>query len=161
VVIVPMANTVDLNNITEYDDTRTAEGAVKELAALLQNAKHAIVFTGAGISTSASIPDFRGPQGVWTRQAQGRSAPNCIPLQQAIPTVCHDMLARYVREGVIKYIVSQNIDGLHRRSGVPRDRISELHGNTFLEVCWSCDHQLSTQARSTEVFMVVDRARAA
>ena len=134
-----MANTVDLNNITEYSEVpEDLQRKCAEVADLIQAAKHPIVFTGAGISTSANIPDFRGPNGVWTCQAKGVKGPRGVALVQAIPTDCHNFLQRLVSQDVVKYIVSQNIDGLHRRSGVPRENISELHGNTFLEVCWNC-----------------------
>eukprot|EP00696_Hemimastix_kukwesjijk_P014529 gnl/Hemi2/28544_TR9457_c0_g1_i1.p1 gnl/Hemi2/28544_TR9457_c0_g1~~gnl/Hemi2/28544_TR9457_c0_g1_i1.p1 ORF type:complete len:458 (-),score=132.97 gnl/Hemi2/28544_TR9457_c0_g1_i1:220-1593(-) len=135
-----MADTVDLNNITEYHDSaEELEQKVKELATLVRGSQHVIFFTGAGISTSAQIPDFRGPNGVWTRQAQGGPAPGGVKITQATPTLCHMALAELVHRGTAKYIVSQNIDGLHRRSGIPADRISELHGNCYLELCWECN----------------------
>lgn len=134
-----MADTVDLNNLTEYfDEPKELEAKLDAVAEIVRNARHMIIFTGAGISTSASIPDFRGPNGVWTRRAQGAAAPNCIPLVQALPTRCHNFIKKLIDENTAKYVVSQNVDGLHRRSGIPRDRLSELHGNTFLEVCWKC-----------------------
>ncbi|KAF4442546.1 NAD-dependent deacetylase sirtuin-6 [Fusarium austroafricanum] len=102
-----------------------------ELVALITKSKHFIVFTGAGVSTSAGIPDFRGPEGAWTLKAQGRARTSkATSTLQAIPTPTHMALVELENQGVLKYLVSQNCDGLHRRSGILRDRISELHGNS-------------------------------
>lgn len=135
-----MASKVDLNNITEYQES--AEDFTKKvdsLATLWREAKRVVFFTGAGVSTSAKIPDFRGPDGCWTAAAQGRAAPKSIALSQALPTVCHMAILTLMQQaGKDSYCVSQNIDGLHRRSGMRADEISELHGNTFKELCWSC-----------------------
>jgi len=137
-----MADTVDLNSIQEFrDEPAVFEEKAKEVAGIIHKAKHCILFTGAGISTAAKIPDFRGPNGVWTRQAQGREAPDCISMVAAQPTLTHNVMKNLVDDGSVKYIVSQNVDGLHLRSGIPQSKISELHGNTFLEVCWKCSEQ--------------------
>lgn len=139
-----MADTVDLSNIKEYTETGDAlERKLDELAELVRAADGRVVlYTGAGLSTAASIPDFRGPQGAWTRRAQGRPAPASISLEAAVPTFAHRAMEQLLRAGIVSYIVSQNIDGLHRRSGVRADEISELHGNAFRETCWNCgaDH---------------------
>ena len=129
---------VDLNNLEEFKEQGDValREKVRQLAGLFKDAKRVIVFTGAGISTSASIPDFRGPNGVWTRQAQGRAAPKGVSLVQAVPTYTHMALAALLSRGAVRHIVSQNVDGLHRRSGVARDALSELHGNCYLEQCW-------------------------
>lgn len=133
---------VDLARIGEVRDVpeRVAEAAT-QIAALIRNGKHVIVFTGAGISTSAKIPDFRGPNGVWTREAQGKAAPPCPPLAQALPTPTHMALREFARLGLVKFVVSQNIDGLHRRSGLDPALLAELHGNCFVEVCWACNKE--------------------
>jgi len=134
-----MADTVDLNNITEYHNSEAElEKGIQELVELIKTSKHTIFFTGAGISTSASIPDFRGPNGAWTRKAQGKQPPSSVPITQAIPTSCHMSIASLLEENQAQYVISQNIDGLHRRSGVPATKISELHGNCYLETCWHC-----------------------
>ncbi|KAF5577535.1 NAD-dependent deacetylase sirtuin-6 [Fusarium pseudocircinatum] len=110
-----------------------------EIVALIKNSKHFIVFTGAGVSTSAGIPDFRGPEGAWTLRAQGRARTGkATSTLQAIPTPTHMALVELQNQGVLKYLVSQNCDGLHPRSGILRDRISELHGNSNLECCKDC-----------------------
>jgi NAD-dependent SIR2 family protein deacetylase len=135
-----MANTVDLNEITEFfDEPHILNEKLNTLAKLIIASRSMTVFTGAGISTSAQIPDFRGPQGVWTCQAKGIDCPAGVSLTQATPTDCHLFIKDLVADGKIQYVTSQNIDGLHRRSGIPRKNLSELHGNCFLEVCWQCN----------------------
>ncbi|CAG9327388.1 unnamed protein product [Blepharisma stoltei] len=107
-----------------------------------------IVFTGAGISTSAGIPDFRsgyntvlqtGP-GIWEKKAQDKKIPNAhhVASIKAIPTQTHMSFVKFMEISLRKHLVSQNTDGLLRRSGIPIDKLSELHGNTNLEVCTTC-----------------------
>ena len=55
------------------------------------------------------------------------------------PTYTHEAICKLVEMGILKFVISQNVDGIHRLSGVPRDKISELHGNTFHEKCEECD----------------------
>jgi len=124
------------------EDPSTVKTKAKLLADKIRQSKSCIIFTGAGISTSAKIPDFRGPEGVWTLKAQGLEAKS-IDLESAVPTTCHmailTLLKHFQTNNKMMYIVSQNIDGLHRRSGIPASDLSELHGNSFKEVCWKCD----------------------
>lgn len=111
----------------------------REAAGLIRAAHHIVVFTGAGISTSAGIPDYRGPEGVWTLAAQSRerTAP-VTPMDAATPTYTHMALVKLFEMGKLKQVISQNVDGLHRKSGIPQTGISELHGNTHLEECDTC-----------------------
>ena len=131
-----MADTVDLNEIEEFEDKPDELSAkISLLASMVKSCKHLVAFTGAGISTSASIPDFRGPNGVWTLKAQGKTATGPRKsFDDAIPTPCHMTLKALQDRGELKYIVSQNVDGMHRRSGILKECISELHGrlNLFL-----------------------------
>jgi mono-ADP-ribosyltransferase sirtuin 6 len=91
----------------------------RQIADLIRRSKHFIVFTGAGVSTSAGIPDFRGPEGAWTLQAQGRQRITAaVSTLQAIPTATHMALVELQNQGLLKYLVSQNCDGLYRRSGI-------------------------------------------
>lgn len=84
---------------------------------------------------------FSGPNGVWTLEKQGKKPNINISFGDAIPSKCHMALKALIDSGHIKYIVSQNIDGLHLRSGVERKHLAELHGNMFIENCNKCRRQ--------------------
>jgi NAD-dependent SIR2 family protein deacetylase len=126
-------------DITEYFDEPTVlHKKVKELAEMIRAAKHVVVYTGAGVSTSTSLPDYRGPNGVWTLAAQGLKPHFTKSLEEIHPTICHMSLVQLEKQGLLKYIVSTNVDGLHLRSGFPREKLAELHGNAYLERCRKC-----------------------
>lgn len=111
------------------------------LAQLISGAKHIVVHTGAGISTSAGIPDFRGPNGVWTLEKEGKRPTTNTSFADAMPTKTHMILKKLVECNKVQYIVSQNIDGLHMKSGLPRKFLAELHGNMFIDECNVCKRQ--------------------
>jgi mono-ADP-ribosyltransferase sirtuin 6 len=105
----------------------------------VREASKIVAFTGAGISTSCGIPDFRGPNGVWTLQRAGQPLPKpkvCFAV--AKPSLTHQALRALMDTGKLTYLVSQNVDSLHLRSGVPRRQLAELHGNCFAERCPKC-----------------------
>ncbi|KAI1277382.1 NAD-dependent deacetylase sirtuin-7 [Xylaria sp. FL0933] len=122
------------------------------LVELIRTSKHFIVCTGAGVSTSAGIADFRGPNGVWTLRAQGKQAQNRKSTLQAIPTPTHMALVELQNRGILTYLISQNCDGLHRRSGIPPDKISELHGNSNREYCQDCGKEYLRDFRAVSTY---------
>nr|XP_033509185.1 NAD-dependent protein deacetylase SRT1 isoform X2 [Nicotiana tomentosiformis] len=132
----------DVGNVgmTEYfDPPYILQDKIERLAVMIQKSKHLVVFTGAGISTSCGIPDFRGPKGIWTLQREGKALPEAsLPFHRATPSMTHMALVELEKAGFLKFIISQNIDGLHLRSGIPRKKLAELHGDSFMELCPSC-----------------------
>lgn len=123
----------------ERDPPSLRRTTLTSLLDAVASARSVVVFTGAGISTAAGVPDFRGPGGVWTRQVAGLPPPPLsTPFAAARPTLTHQALRALIDAGKVSAIVSQNVDNLHRRSGVPRDRLAELHGNCFIETCRRC-----------------------
>jgi len=129
---------VALPELTETADDLALKA--RQLADMIRASKHFIVFTGAGVSTSAGIPDFRGPEGAWTLLAQGRSRTTAVTSSlQAIPTPSHMALVALQNQGMLKYLVSQNCDGLHRRSGILPVRLTCSVAMTFnCNSCKSC-----------------------
>ena len=142
----------------KFDVSSDIIGKVTTLTEWVRKARHIVVHTGAGISTSAGIPDFRGPKGVWTLEKKGKKPEMNVSWDDAKPTKTHMALAKLVEVGKVeaaphiseqwdilmltcqvKFIITQNIDGLHLRSGVPRRNIAELHGNMFLDQCDKCE----------------------
>jgi len=121
-----------------YDSEQELQQKAKQFAAMLQASKYTVVHTGAGISTAAKLPDYRGPQGVWTLRSKGYEPSFSITLEQAKPTYSHMALVKLREKGLLHFVVSTNVDGLHRRSGFGKDEMSELHGNGFKEYCEKC-----------------------
>jgi NAD-dependent deacetylase len=124
-------------------------------AEYLRNSRKALIFTGAGISTGSGIPDFRGPQGVWTRRQpvyfQDFMTSEAARIEHwdfklegwdgyraARPNAVHDAIVRLERAGKVLMVVTQNIDGLHALAGTGAERLVELHGTNLLVECQSC-----------------------
>lgn len=82
--------------------------------------------------------NFRGPRGVWTLEAKGEKPDISTDFNEAVPTITHMAITKLVEKGKVKYVISQNIDGLHLRSNLGRKYLSELHGNMFIEQCNHC-----------------------
>lgn len=132
------------------DTKRTLSLKLKRLVQLIKQSNHTVILTGAGISTAAGIPDFRGPNGIWTTESSSinnnkrkRSKAPPIGLQlddfaKAQPTYTHYAIAKLIQHNHVQYCITQNVDGLHRRSGLSRTRHSVLHGCVFTEMCEKC-----------------------
>lgn len=117
---------------------------VKEITSLIVESKHLVVFTGAGISTASGVPDYRGPDGVWTRRDKGLKPHSMKNLwNKAIPNVSHSSIVELQNIGLLKALISQNVDGLHLKSGIKIDLLAELHGNKDLMKCINCDKRYS------------------
>ena len=113
---------------------------VEKIARWIAGSEHIVAFTGAGISTDSGIPDFRGPEGVWTRRDAGRPAPRWrVPPDEVAPNASHLSLFELQRLGKLRFLVTQNTDNLHRRSGISPEFLAELHGNVQLMRCQGCD----------------------
>ncbi len=90
-----------------FSDEATLDAQATKLADLIRNCQHFVAFTGAGVSTSAGIPDFRGPEGVWTMRAQGKHAQAKTTTIKACPTPGHMALTSLERAGFLKFLISQ------------------------------------------------------
>ena len=108
------------------------------LAEWMFEARHLVVFTGAGISTESGLADFRGPDGLWTRQAKGLPTKS-NDFASAEPNAGHLAIAELQRMGKLAFLISQNVDNLHLKSGIRPELIAELHGNITRLRCQSCE----------------------
>jgi NAD-dependent SIR2 family protein deacetylase len=112
---------------------------IKTVADWIAACHKLVVFTGAGISTDSGLPDFRGPEGVWTRRDKGLAPPKLkVPLSQIKPNPGHMAIVELQEMGKLSFLITQNVDNLHRQSGIKPDLLAELHGNTTLMKCLGC-----------------------
>ena len=107
------------------------------LARWMFEARHLVIFTGAGISTESGLPDFRGPDGLWTRQAKGLPPPQ-FDWKRVKPNQNHYAIVELQDLGKLAFLISQNVDNLHLASGIRPDLIAELHGNLTKLRCGYC-----------------------
>jgi NAD-dependent deacetylase len=129
---------------------------------MIEDARRVVIFTGAGMSTESGIPDFRSPGGVWSRmkpiyfqdfitseerrrEAWARTFSGAAGWVGAKPNAGHRAVARLVQDGKARVVITQNVDNLHQDSGVPDDRVIELHGNAGYAKCLACGerHELA------------------
>ena len=122
-----------------FDSPEEIDRKVNLLAKWIsEESTHTVFYTGAGISTSAGIPDFRGPKGVWTLEKKGLKPDINVSWGDAVPTKSHMAISKLLDMNLAHFVISQNIDGLHMRSGISRSNIAELHGNMFVDACKTC-----------------------
>jgi NAD-dependent deacetylase len=131
--------------------------AVREARQLIEQARVVSVLTGAGISTASGIPDFRGPEGIWTKDPQAEMlATYDVWVRDAetrrrawhrrietrderhAPNEGHLALVDLERSGRLDVLVTQNVDGLHRDAGTSPERLVEIHGSARDAVCLRC-----------------------
>ena len=110
---------------------------IQTLAQWMFGAKRVVVFSGAGISTESGLPDFRGPDGIWTRRAKGLPA-NPRQFDSAEPNPGHMAIVELQKLGRLDFLISQNVDNLHLKSGIKPDLLAELHGNISKLRCERC-----------------------
>jgi NAD-dependent deacetylase len=143
--------------MSSESNTSVDGGAMARAQALLAAARRVVVLTGAGISTDSGIPDFRGPQGVWTKNPKAERMSSlrhylddpevralswqsrvANPAWTAAPNVGHRALVDLERSGRLHTLVTQNIDELHQFAGSSVERVVEVHGTMRRAVCWEC-----------------------
>jgi NAD-dependent SIR2 family protein deacetylase len=113
---------------------------IEKLGDWLHRARYPVFFTGAGISTESGLPDFRGPDGLWTRQDKGLAPPPMAkPWDSVEPNQGHFALVELQRLGKLKFLISQNVDNLHLKSGIDPELLAELHGNITKLRCSRCE----------------------
>jgi NAD-dependent deacetylase len=137
------------------------EHGLAAAARVLAGKERILVFTGAGVSTDSGIPDFRGPGGVWTRvdpaeftfsrfveSAETRRRSWQMRAESGVldaePNSAHHALVALWESGRMLAVVTQNIDGLHHKAGLPRHAVVELHGNARQTVCLGCRAKTAT-----------------
>ena len=119
---------------------------VETVARWVVECEHLVAFTGAGISTDSGIPDYRGPDGVWTRRGTGLPPPRWgVSPAEVRPNASHLSLVELQRLGKLQYLITQNTDNLHRLSGILPERLAELHGNGQLLRCAECERFYTRQ----------------
>lgn len=144
---------------------------IRKCAEDLINSKYAVAFTGAGISTESGIPDFRGPSGIWTKdpEAERRAyeifgkflrnpkeyweealkSPFYEILEKASPNPAHYALAELERMGIVKTVITQNIDGLHQKAG--SKNVLEFHGGIKKLRCIYCGCRFPIEDYSRDI----------
>jgi NAD-dependent deacetylase len=143
--------------------TPDIQAKTRTIAEKITTARSVIVFTGAGISTESGIPDYRSQGGIWDKftpvyfdefmsgeQARIRYWEQRMDMEKGLkharPNTGHLSIARLYETGHLAAVITQNIDGLHQASGIPEDKIIELHGNTRRVRCMSCRTLISWDA---------------
>ena len=128
----------------------------KQLRQLIERSHRVVIFTGAGISTESGIPDFRGPKGLWKtvspidfndfvqsenkrHERWRRQFSGDKTMGDAEPNAGHMAVAKLVQMGKVSHVITQNVDGLHHKSGIPAEQVIELHGSSNYAKCLDCE----------------------
>jgi NAD-dependent deacetylase len=167
----PGSEKADARDTLRAVDVEVDDDVVRARA-MLGAAQHVVVLTGAGISTDSGIPDFRGPNGVWTKNPAAERAATLAhylgdpevrraawqnrlhsPAWDARPNAGHLALVELERQGKLDAIVTQNIDELHQAAGIDPIKVIEVHGTMRRYVCWGCGD-------TGPMSVVLDRVRA-
>ena len=138
------------------------DSELEKAACIIKSAQRIVVLTGAGISTDSGIPDFRGPEGLWTKNPGAEAASHIqvykVSAEARIanwrmmlmfrdvkpkPNAGHEAIATLCRSERLSLVVTQNIDGLHQASGVSTEKIVEVHGGTTQTSCLNCGQKLA------------------
>jgi len=166
-----MASTVDAERVKEYDEEGEEgfEEKLDEFAEMVRESKYTVFFTGAGVSTSAGVGDYRGPNGAWTKrkiieleskgsykteeeeeeleelraeaQKETKKAVVQVPMSDAQPTVTHMAMATLIRKGMAHFVVTTNLDGIFRKAGLQgHTQLCCLHGDIYIERCTACGY---------------------
>ncbi len=115
------------------------ENDVNDIIQLIKNSKYLVAFTGAGISTESGLSDFRGKDGIWTRRDKGLPPKRGKHFDEVVPNAAHLALVALQDMGILKFVISQNVDNLHLKSGIKSELLAELHGNYVFMKCIECD----------------------
>ncbi len=120
---------------------------IQTLAQWLYESRYPVFFTGAGVSTESGLPDFRGPDGVWTRRDKGLPPrPMTRSWDSVEPNPGHMALVELQNLGKLKFLISQNVDNLHLKSGIRPELLAELHGNMTRLRCGRCGKTIDRSA---------------
>lgn len=166
-----MASTVDSTRVREFNEENDPffQKKLDRLAKMVKQSKYTVFFTGAGVSTSAGVGDYRGPSGAWTKRkikelellGAGRTAEDeseltklkaeaareekkarvKIDMCDAQPTPTHMAMATLIRLGLAHYVVTTNLDGIYRKAGLKdHEQLCCLHGDIYVERCSGCGY---------------------
>jgi mono-ADP-ribosyltransferase sirtuin 6 len=123
----------------KHTSDKKTDQKIQDLAQYLYESEHPVFFTGAGISTESGLPDFRGPNGVWTRRDKGLPPSAMAASWDSVePNSGHYAIVELQQIGKLKFLISQNVDNLHLKSGIRLELLAELHGNMTKLRCTRC-----------------------
>jgi len=165
-----MSKTVDSKRVQEhYESDKSLSAKLDQLADMVRKSRYTVFYTGAGMSTSAGVGDYRGPSGAWTQRRikeiqklgsgacsseaeelrrllteqtkEQSKAKQKVPMTDAQPTLSHMMQATLIRQKLAHYVVTTNLDGVYRKSGLQANKeVTFLHGDIYTERCTSCGY---------------------